>query len=95
MAKTDPYRAVADALVLALEAANGDAAKEEAALRAAIAGYLEAAEQPGGNPAELGLAEYFAEDGSVEDPPALERVKGASEDDIFRWRELLADLAGY
>jgi hypothetical protein len=95
MGNNDRYRGVADTLVAALGAAGGDPAKEEAALKAAIAGYLEASEQPGVDPAELGVAEYFAEDGTADDPPALERVKGATEDDIFRWREKLADLAGY
>lgn len=93
MAKNDPYRGVADALVLALAAAKGDEAKEKDAIRAAIAGYVEIAE--GGDPAEIGLAEYFVEDGSVENPPAIERVPGASEEDQFRWREMLLDLAGY
>ena len=89
----DKYRGIADALVAELEAAGGDEAKETAALQKAIDGYVTIA--GGGDPAELGLAEYFAEDGSASDPPALERVKDASEDDIFRWREKLADLAGY
>ncbi len=93
MSKPDPYRPVADALVADLEAAGRDAAKEEAALRRAIDGYVAIA--GGGDAAELTLAEYFAEDGSAQDPPALERVKGATDDDIFRWREKLADLAGY
>jgi hypothetical protein len=90
---TDRFRPVADVLVTDLEAARGDEAKETAALQKAIASYLEI--NGGGDPAEVGLAEYFAEDGSVANPPALERVADASEDDIFRWREKLADLAGY
>lgn len=90
MSKPDPYRAVADALVAALAGAEGDVAAEEAALRAAIAGYMDLAE--GDDPYEAGVADYFAEDGSVQNPPALERVPGASEDDIFRWREMLLDL---
>ena len=89
----DRYRPVADALVTDLEAAAGDEDKEVAALQKAIDGYLRIA--GGGQPAELGLAEYFAEDGGVANRPALERVKGATDDDIFRWREKLADLAGY
>ena len=91
MSKADPYRGVADALVAALAAAGGDAAKEEAALRAAIDGYN--AIHGGGDPYESGLVAYFVEDGSVENPPAIERVPGASEDDQFRWREKLLDLA--
>ncbi len=93
MSNSDRFRPVADALVADLEASAGDAAKEEAAIQKAIDAYVAIA--GGGDPAELGLAEYFAEDGSAANPPALERVKGASEDDIFRWREKLADLAGY
>jgi hypothetical protein len=89
MPMSDPYRAVADALVDALEAARGDAAEEEAALRAAIEGYTEIAEEA--DAGELGLTEYFAE-GRAESPPALQRVPGASEADVFRWRELLGEL---
>jgi len=87
----DPYRSVADALVDALSAARGDAAEEEAALRAAIEGYREIAEEA--DSGELGLAEYFAEERTAEGAPALKRVPGASEEDLFRWRELLTDLA--
>jgi hypothetical protein len=87
MPESDPYRGIADALVEALKDARGDAAEEEAALRAAIEGYREIAE--GADLGELGLAEYFAEEGT----PALKRVPGASEEDVFRWRELLTDLA--
>jgi hypothetical protein len=90
---TDKFRPVADALVAELAAAGGDDAKETVALMRAIDGYLEI--NGGGVPAEVGLAEYFAEDGSVTNPPAFERVENASEDDIFRWREKLGDLAGY
>jgi hypothetical protein len=92
-APVDPYAAVATALVADLEGAAGDDAKETAALQKAIEAYATIA--GGGAIAELGIPEYFAEDGSVGNPPALERVKGASEDDILRWREKLADLAGY
>lgn len=88
---TDPYRAVADTLVEALQAARGDAAEEEAALRAAIEGYQEIAEEA--DSGEIGLAAYFAEEGPGESAPALKRVPGASEEDIFRWRELLSELA--
>jgi hypothetical protein len=91
-APIDPYAAVATALVADLEAAAGDEAKETLALQKAIEGYATIA--GGGAIAELGIPEYFAEDGSVGNPPALERVSGASEDDILRWREKLADLAG-
>ena len=48
-----------------------------------------------GHPAEHGLAEYFCDDGTPDDPPALERVPGATEDDLDRWRNLIADLADY
>ncbi|MEZ4372911.1 MAG: hypothetical protein R3B07_18950 [Polyangiaceae bacterium] len=90
---SDPYRGVADELVEELAAANGDPSAEELALKKAIKGYLDIA--GGGEPAELGLAEYFAQEGSVESPPALERVPGATDQDIERWSDLLADLAGY
>lgn len=90
---SDPYRGVADKLVEELTKARGDGPAEQKALETAIQGYLDIA--GGGEPAELGLAEYFAQEGSVENPPALERVPGATEDDIERWSDLLADLAGY
>jgi hypothetical protein len=93
MASPDPYRGVADALVAALQAGNGDAAKEEAALRAAIDAYVAIAE--GGDPAEIGLVEYLADEGRSGTPPALERVPGSSESDFSRWRDKLLDLAGF
>ncbi|MDQ3301428.1 MAG: hypothetical protein M3619_33010 [Myxococcota bacterium] len=88
---SDRYRPVADALVADLEASAGDEASETTALQRALDRFLAlrgSDDLPGG-------PEYFAEEGSVANPPALERVKGASEDDIFRWREKLCDLAGY
>lgn len=88
----DRYRPAADALVADLQNAAGDEKKEDRALEKAIKSYIALA-GPGAE--DLQAPEYFAEDGSVENPPALERVKGASEDAIFRWREKLADLCGY
>lgn len=70
---------------------RGDEAKESAALQKALDGF-EALRNGDDVP---GAPEYFAEEGSVANPPALERVSGASEDDIFRWRMKLCDLAGY
>ena len=84
-------RAIADDLVAALASAAGDQAKEEAALRSAIEHWVKTA--GGGHPAELGLVEYLLHEGPVEDPPALERVPGASEDDTIRWGDMLMDLA--
>ncbi len=89
----DPYRPAADALVAALEAAAGNVKKEERAIQKAIDQYMEIA--GGGILDEMMIPEYFAEDGSVQNPPAVERVKGATEADIFRWRMKLADLCGY
>ena len=87
----DRYRPLADALVIDLAACRGDEDKETAALQKALAGFeaLRGGDDLPGGP------EYFAEEGSVANPPALERVQGASEDDIYRWRMKLADLAGY
>ncbi len=93
MSSNERYRPIADALVAALTAAQGDADREHAAIQQAIDDFMAIAGD--GDPGEHGLAEYFCENGSVDDPPAIERVPGASEDDIFRWRELMADLAGY
>ncbi|KIG16850.1 hypothetical protein DB30_04012 [Enhygromyxa salina] len=93
MTKDDPYLVLADALVGALESARGDASEERAAIQAAIDGYLAIA--GGGDPAELMVAEYFCQEGRATQPPALERVRGAGEDDLFRWSELMAELAGY
>lgn len=89
----DRYRAVGDALVTALSTAKGDDAKEQAAVQTAIDEYMAIAGK--GDPAEHGLAEYFCDDGTRTDPPPIERVPGATEDDISRWRNLIADLAGY
>ncbi|MCA9674210.1 MAG: hypothetical protein H6708_31500 [Kofleriaceae bacterium] len=91
--RDDRYRSVADTLVAALAAAQGDETKETAAAQAAIAGFMAIAGD--GHPAEHGLAEYFCDDGTPDDPPALERVPGATEDDLDRWRNLIADLADY
>lgn len=93
MAENDPYLPVADRLVADLSAAKRDLKAEEAALQRAIDGYLAIA--GGGEPFELGLAEYFADEGTQDAPPALERVPDQTEEDFDRWRTMLADLAGY
>jgi len=67
-------------------------AKEEEALRSAIEGYVSISKD--GDPNRAGT-HYLAEDGSAENPPAIERVPGCSEEDTFRWREKLVDLVGY
>lgn len=92
MTESDRYRGVADALVQALQVARGDDAKEEAAIRAAIAGYNALAD--GDDPVENGMLDYLMEEGSADDPPALERVPGSSDEDQQRWRDKLLDLAG-
>jgi hypothetical protein len=80
-------------LVVALTKAAGDARKEQEAVQAAIDAYMELA--GGGDPFDACLANFFVEDGSVERPPPIERVPGAREEDVLRWRELVLDLAGY
>lgn len=95
MANQDPYLPVADALVAALEKANGDETEEDAALEKAVDEYIAIAAQPKAHPAELMLAEYLCDEGVPDRPPALERVKGATEEQMSRWRDKIIELADY
>ncbi len=92
MDKRASWQAIAQQLARDLEKALGDDAAETAALQKAYDACVAAGEGP---PSEMMIPEFLAQEGSVENPPALECVEGATEDDIFRWSEKLADIAGY
>jgi hypothetical protein len=89
----------AQTLARELGEARGDETQERDAIARAVTRFMEikraAGADPKAEPAELMCAEFFAEEGSVAQPPALERVTGATEEDVQRWRDLLADAAGY
>jgi hypothetical protein len=89
----------AQTLARALDEAKRDDAQEREAIARAVARFMEIKRafgaHPDAEPAELMCAEFFADEGSVAQQPALEQVAGATEDDRQRWRDLLADAAGY
>ena len=79
---------IVEDLARELRAANGDKAKEEAAVRAAVA-----AVESSNAPSDLGIAELLRDGhGDIEGAPD---IAGASDEEYERWSDLLADACGY
>ena len=94
---TPDEQTIARMLIADLAAAKADDDAERAAFTKAIDALVLLAREGGDDtPAdELMIPERLAEDELENHLSVLESVPGASEDDVFRWRELLGDLCGY
>ncbi|MCA9613900.1 MAG: hypothetical protein KC586_14185 [Myxococcales bacterium] len=93
----DTFRQTALQLIADLSAALGDVEAEDTALKKGVDAFVANARAAGDDRPleELFLPERLAEDAFEGHDAVLERVAGASEDDVFRWRELVCDLCGY
>lgn len=93
----DYFRPAAAAMISDLSACRGDEAAEQAALHKALDACVAAAVAQGDDTplGELMIPEQFSEDAYEGDASVLESVPDATEDDVSRWREAIADLCGY
>lgn len=87
-------RPIAAKLIVDLAAARGDHAAETAALQSAVDACTAACRAAGDDEPYM-IPEQFAEDAYEGQASVLESVPEATEDEVFRWREQLADLCGY